>query len=196
MRGKIIATVAILALSASGLASASIIYDVGFSFTGVGETVTGSITTNGTVGQLSPGDITAWDLNAAGLVNFHITSVDFGGQIQCDGLAGCSLYGSAIGLVLGAGETDIFDQVGQDLSEILLHIPGASPTDGAGLQVYLSVAGVITQAASFVDAGFVVGSVAAPVAVTEPSTLAVLGIGLAGLGVARKRTGGRQATAV
>jgi PEP-CTERM motif len=76
-------TVAAVALAVSGLAQAAITYNVNQSIGG--GSVTGTLTTDGTLGALTLGNFTAWNLTLNGLngATFHLdntnsSTVDFG----------------------------------------------------------------------------------------------------------------------
>jgi hypothetical protein len=167
-----------------GAASANIIYNVDLS--GGGETVTGTITTNGTLGALTAASIVAWNLSAAGPAVLTVASP---GNQACQGPAsgGCGVPAEADGTLVetGAGTAAFMSLYGG----ALFTIPGISffqdsvaVTDNPALRPKIPI-----------GQGTVLGtSASAP----EPPTAILPAIGLVGLGSVYMRARGRQRAAV
>ena len=114
-----------------GVASANIIYNV--NITDGTETVSGTITTDGSTGTLAPADITAWDLTATGPVAFSINSAPPGALFCVPGDCGLQATLSSLtydfsdplaGLVFSSAGRDILLSPGQVL--VLTDYPGSS----------------------------------------------------------------------
>lgn len=90
LRGSLLNSLLFTALMVmSYTACASLVYS--FSIASEGETIVGSITTDGTTGDyLSSQNISAWNLQASGPVNVTIASSNFGSAIECPP-EGCGL---------------------------------------------------------------------------------------------------------
>jgi len=191
-RGTLAGLLVVAFMSLCGVARADIIYNVYVTNTGGTETVTGTITTDGNTGPLASGDITAWDLMATGVDTFTISSADSGSSFVCD-ITGCGLSASLADLSPATG-TAYFEEVPGVL-------PGSPPPSWDAILfsenlwsatecVSTSLHCQVGPDNNYAEEGGLIASV------PEPSSLAVLGLGLAGLGFARKRLRGRQATAV
>jgi hypothetical protein len=179
MRGNIVGLLAAALMGVCGVARPSIVYTVNIS-DGI-EMVSGTITTDGLIGTLNASDITAWDLTAAGPVAFAENSSIPGAFLLCS--FGCGLTATATTLAYDFSSqiagTGFFDCAGNCQIQL----------DTGAVDVFKASAGhFISESGNTV--------IARAAAAPEPGTFTLLGLGLAGLGFARKRSRGRQSTAV
>lgn len=171
-------------MSLCGEARANIIYDV--NVTDGTESVIGTITTDGNTGTLAPADIAAWDLTASGAFSFVITSLDAGAYVTCFA-PGCADASSSALVVVGGERLELLTPLGL-YSDIIAF-------DSTFVFPALSW-GSLSASYEFIQGAWGATAETGVASVPEPSSLAVLGLGLAWLGFARTRFRGRQATAV
>jgi hypothetical protein len=177
MRGNIVGLLAAALMGVCGVATANIIYNVDIS--GGGETMTGTITTDGAPGTLSLFDFVSWSLSASGPVSFSVFPSSF---------FACEPAGCGIDVV---GSSLLFD--GSSTNGLVLDTPGPATlpfVEFLSFEIFVS-AGAHSHI-FFLTTPYTVGHASAP----EPPSAILLGIGLACLVFARKRSRGRQSTAV
>jgi hypothetical protein len=185
MRENLVGLLAAALMAVCGVASANIIYSVDLS--GGGETVKGTITTNGTLGALTSLNIVAWNLSATGLVDLSVVSP---GSEACQSPAGggCGVTAEADGTLV---------ETGAGIAPFLAFYVGAPPSapvisfEGSAIYVILAYGAPDGQ----IDVGrlAVLGTAASA---PEPPTAILLAIGLVGLGSVYMRARGRQRAAV
>lgn len=186
MRGTFVGLLAAALMTLCGVASANIIYNIDIS--GGGETVMGTITTDGTLGALTVASIAAWNLNAAGPIVLTVASPgNFLCQTSPDG--GCGVTAEADGtLVQTGGGTGAF-----------IAFYGGVLGDPPLIAFFTTDAEVLLTADPPIVAliptgqGTVLGTAASA---PEPPTAILLGLGLACLGLACTRARRRRSAAV
>lgn len=171
MRSIIVSLLATALMCVGQAADALIIYSVNVTDATGAETVTGTITTDGTIGSLGASDFIAWSFTASGPVPFGPRS---GATLVSCGAAGCGIITTATTLVVtGASGTDV-----------------SFPTPPGGI-LFGPGSFVVTPAdPSFVFHTLTTSYTIATSArtVPEPSTVLLLAIAVACLGFAYKRT--------
>ena len=186
MRGNILGLLAVALMCVCGVASANIVYNVNIS--GAGETVTGTFTTDGTIGPIAYADIVAWDLVASGsIAAFTIASDQVGSTQVCFASCGLTATANTLAYDFSAIEFPPFP------AGTLLQLQGTNTID--------TIQFAQGQLNFFIDSGVFVGAIPFSEETTiarapEPATVTLLGLALAGLGFARKRSRGRQSTTV
>jgi hypothetical protein len=188
MRGYIAGLLAVALMCVCGVArSAPIVYNVDFPPGAVPVVVTGTITTDGAPGPLVAADITAFTLSAAGIVNFTLDSAAIGTGFSCPLGFSCGLTATATTLeFISAFHTaaQFFDAAGVGFTIF------GETNDVA---IFFNVNDKLTHD-EFTSTPLEIGTVSA--SVPEPGTITLLGLAVGGLGFARKRSRGRQCTAV
>ena len=140
--------------------------------------VNGTITTDGTLGDLPAADITTWAFHAIGAPMFDISGTAV--SVLCSPSSAC----------FTATTTGLFAKVG---SLAVFNAPNPFVAIGDGD----SDTSVAVAADTITHSGFFGGAQVGTAAVPEPSTLVLLGSALAAwCGGARKRARQRQSTAV
>lgn len=177
---------AILSLLLPASAFALVTYNVNLA--GNGETLTGTITTNGASGLLQASDITGFNLSAAGTISLDVSFSS--GMYLCPFAGGCELQGVGNQIVATTqglstqSEIDFEPNPGFINGDIIRFV--SDPATGVTQAIVVSASGsplaMITDAG---DTSLVVGTAVA--AVPEPQTYALVlsGLGLVGF-VARR----------
>ncbi len=178
-----------ITLLSPGTGSASLIYDVKRTI-GAGS-VTGTITTDGTLGQLATGNFIDWQLTLDdGLSSFTLfgpNNVNSNSNLL---LTSNSFIASATSLVFdfGAPGLALFQspRVGSGRNWWCLDGTQANCSNGPNGDESLRVRGLTERTQQQLEP-FVVASIVAPVQVPEPASLAFFGFGFAGLALVGRR---------
>src|SRR6185437_15282498 len=108
MREKLVGLLAAALMCVCGVASANITYTVVLS--GNGETVTGTITTDGASGQLSAANVLSWSLSGSGDLTFSFDKSLPSSSVACGVGCGLDANGSELEFVgSDTGYADYFE---------------------------------------------------------------------------------------
>ena len=191
MRGSIVGLLVVALLCPFGVSIAKpIVYNVHISDST--ETVSGTLTTDGTIGELSAGAFTAWNLTAVGPVSLSIASIDRFASSVCAQTSGPVINTHPCGITATASELRLSSITTGSFTQFVVPF-----THGADeVTFYQTLPRVV--ASDFFELGspppytialappFVIASIPD----IEPSTGLLLGLAFASLVFARKRVEG------
>ena len=192
MRRLVMILLTMVLVCVGSSAHASIIYTVSVTGVSVGsqsETLTGTITTDGTIGQLTSSNFLAWSIGGSGDVGAFVA--DFlGGSVSCSSTDGCGVTASSTELdISGIGGVS-FDSLTGLLFNVTFWQLGFSGGSLLGTPYALAVIIQPENGSSFFNLyGFsdsTIATVASSSTVPEPSTLALCALGIAALTVTRR----------
>ena len=185
-----------LLLGAAAPAQA-IIYNVAIDFGG-GASATGFFETNGTLGVLANSDIYYWrmTLTSDNLADGSPLTIDNISSGLTD-IGGSGLYATATEVLFDftPGPTQyLILQEAAGSGNFLLLINSTDFGVGTGISIGFGSGSPAAETLSIETAGYVFGTTESPpVAMPEPGAHAVLGLGFAALGLARRRRSGAHA---
>lgn len=173
-------TLAAATAAGAGAHAASIIYNL--SFTSATATLTGTITTDGTIGSIGAANITAWSFTQTGPNAFSLTSDAPGAYRQCIGANGC-FTATATTLSFNFASTTANDPF-SNYGSFGKTVQFAEYAQAAPISVVSN-----NQVTFYAPTSNVIG-VAATAGVPEPTawSLMIAGFGLAGATLRRRAT--------
>ncbi len=176
--------VAIVAFNAG---AAPIVYEIGPRIAGQPVQLTGTITTDGTIGPLAAANILAWSFVLVDPMRTAVLSSATG----TFSAVGSALVGSEDALTFAfddpfhQGFDDVFVGPPDPFSSARWALAAGVFADGAGLETILSP--TVYEDFRIVTDPFAVVGIALPAAVPEPPAVALLGAGLAAVVLGRRR---------
>jgi PEP-CTERM motif len=117
---KLLKLCLIAAWAVSAPVFASIVYTVSFHGQFQGSDLTGSVTTDGTLGALSAANIVAWSFSSAGAANmpaFAFSNLDPNAAMNCSTTCGLSATTSEIDAIAGPNSLFSFSQFSNNVSD-------------------------------------------------------------------------------
>jgi hypothetical protein len=179
MPGNMVGLLAAVLMCVCGIARADIVYDINIS--DAVETVTGTITTDGSTGFLAAADFVSWNFTASGPVSLAFSGPPL--PAFCPA-AGCGIFASDAFLEFAGTGPQLIGFLDSLSAESIVFKPG---------QIVVHVSDAEN---AFISQGAPYPIGAAVASVPEPPTAILIGLGLACLGWACTPARGRQIAAV
>ena len=182
LKVRVLSSLLLLAMCSAARA-VPITYDLG-AFSNGTSTLSGTLTTDGTIGSIAAGNITAWSFTMTGANTLAISSSDAGAQSQCLGTSGCftatltTLSFNFASLTANDPFASFSSSVGGVLSGVLFTPSFQGPISankGLGTTDFNPSSNVIGTAPA-----------PSPAPVPEPATLLLLSTGLVVVGMRRR----------